>query len=492
MEKSFWEDVIKYIPSKLIPAIAGFLSLVIFTRFLTPEEYGLYNLIMTTNNILIAIFIGWLSRASLRFFQKYKEEEKDDAFISYLYLFVIIIGLFVSLLYIFIINKVEIGFVSDNFLNLMSLGIWLILTKGLFELIINLNRAARNSMRYSLYQTIYSIGKILIVLFLFHTTNMRIEAVLVSYILSELVVIGIEYFLLKKRGFILNINFCKLTNVFFEKTARYGFPLVGVSLTALILSAGDKYLIQYFLGEDQVGLYSASYRIGRMSLHSIFMLLMLAAFPIIINQYERKGEAEAARVIKKYIGYYFLLLTPSFFGIWALSKEITMLVLGENYFSSFYILPLVSLGVYFQGLTMYINKVFELKEKTIYLFFIIGVSALLNILLNLFFIESYGIAGAAYSTVIAYLFYLIISYIFAIKIMRVLIPFATLFKSIIGSVVMLLTIMISKGFIFGEYSFYGFILNIVLGIITYLCVLYKLKDPYFNDVLNDIKELSIF
>lgn len=486
MDNEFWKDVFKYVPSKLIPAITGFLSLIIFTRFLSPEDFGLYNLIITTNRFLLIIFVGWLSRSMLRYYKFYTSENLKEEFISYIFFLNFLIGIFVSLLYLIIYN-LDIIIINKRFSDLMLLGIWLILTKGFVDLILNINRASRNSKKYSIYQLFYSIGKIILVLILFKLTDLKVEAILLSYLLVEIFIVILEITSSKSFISFKVLKFKKikqLSNKFFYKIYNYGFSVAGISIFSIILSAGDKYLIQYFLGEYEVGIYSASYRIGEMSIHSIFMILMLAAFPIIINKYEEEGEKNASRAITKFLRYYFIILTPALFGIIILSKEITFIILGENFYSSFYILPLTSLGTYFHGLTLYINKPFELKERTKDLLFITIFSAILNIILNIIFINIYGIVGAAYSTIFSYIVYLYISFIKSKKIIKLKIPFVSLLKSLLASIIMVLTIMILKQFIIIN-NLFIIIVYVVFGVLVYFISIYLLKEKEVIKLIED-------
>ena len=92
-EKSVLNDIINYVPSKVIPAIVGLLILAIFTRKLTPEQYGNYELVITTVNIFYSILISWIHQSSLRFYKKYELDNKINVFLSTSLLLILFLSL---------------------------------------------------------------------------------------------------------------------------------------------------------------------------------------------------------------------------------------------------------------------------------------------------------------------------------------------------------------------------------------------------------------
>lgn len=67
MSKSFINDIYKYLPSQVIPAVVGFISIPVITRLFPPGDYGNYVLIMATTGVLLTL-TGWLSMLIIRFY----------------------------------------------------------------------------------------------------------------------------------------------------------------------------------------------------------------------------------------------------------------------------------------------------------------------------------------------------------------------------------------------------------------------------------------
>ena len=63
----FWRGVFGYLPVQLTQAIVGFGSVVVFTRLLTPEQYGQYALALASGALLHGLVLVWLEAAMERF-----------------------------------------------------------------------------------------------------------------------------------------------------------------------------------------------------------------------------------------------------------------------------------------------------------------------------------------------------------------------------------------------------------------------------------------
>lgn len=482
-------DLIYYIPSKVIPAFIGFFSVMIYTRLLTPNEYGIYNLIITTVSILTSVFLGWITQSSLRFYKQYELDDEEDIFLTTVILLLFIIsGLII--LFFFLLNRFTENLISGDFIYYLKIGILLVPVGGFFSVVTTIRRAKRDSLFYSSYIGLRSLLKFLISVYLLYNTNLSIYALIIGVLIADIIILLIEFYFYKLKW---NLKFIKTLHENYryiktitKKIWKYGLPLIGVSITGLILNVVDRYMIQYYMDSDSVGLYSAGYKVAEMSIKNIFMILMLVAFPIIINSYEKFGAKVAAKKIAKFLSYYNLILIPAVVGISVLSEDITFLVLGDGFISSYHTLPWIALGVFAQGLTMYINKPYELRGNTKYIFFLLLISSIINIILNILMIPRFGINGAAYATFLSYVLYLVISLIKIKGVFPLHIEKRTVFKSVISASVMGLLLFIANESSIFRTNIFFLLLKIFLGMIFYFFMLLILNENYVKDIYKKI------
>ena len=459
--RAFGKDVLKYVPAQIIPAIIGFLSVAAYTRLLDPKEYGQYILVITTVSVVSSAAFSWLNQSGVRFFEEYKKKGLLVQFTSTTF-----ISLFGSLAIILLIwagttivlNKEW----HSDFIRLIQIGGVVLATQTIYLFILVLFRAGRRSLRYSVYTVINSAGTFFIAICLIKFGGFGPKGILLAVIVFSGGSAFFELICLFKNHLITLPNY---SIDLLKRFASYGIPMIGVSMGALVVSVSDRYMIQYFINIEAVGVYSASYNLAARSIGGISSLLALAAFPVIFQTFAKSGKEDTSILSGRLIGTYLVALVPALFGLTVLSKDVVGVVLGKPFRDAYIILPWIAGGVFCHGLGLYFNLAFELKEKTKFLFYIYGLAAAVNIILNVFCIPKFGILGAAYTTLIAYFVYLTTTWVFGANLFPLVFPWQTLWKTVLAAFVM--AFVLKLNFLSSTTGIIPLIGKIIAGVIVY-------------------------
>src|SRR5690606_30955381 len=79
-----------YLLSRIVPGLVAFASLVVYTRLLSPDEYGVYVLVIATVTLVQAIGFSWLDLSLLRILPAHKSSpEPLLAAVLWLFLFLV-------------------------------------------------------------------------------------------------------------------------------------------------------------------------------------------------------------------------------------------------------------------------------------------------------------------------------------------------------------------------------------------------------------------
>lgn len=200
-------------------------------------------------------------------------------------------------------------------------------------------------------------------------------------------------------GFI--IIFRKSKKVFFPKAWWYaikiGIPLVPHSLSGIILAQFDRMAIQALLGATETGLYSFAYNIGMIPL-VIQGAIVSAWSPWLyknLNQNKRDRIREASLILTQ-----LFLIVVAF--VVMIGPELAVLLAPNVYSAGISMISVVSLGYFFQfmymiyvGFAMYHKKTFLVSLGTL-------LAGGINVVLNLWFIPIFGYEIAAWTTVFSY------------------------------------------------------------------------------------------
>lgn len=420
-------ELFRYIPSALVPSMMGVVSVAVFTRLLSPEEYGLYIMVVTTAMFVSTFVFSWIHQSTLRYYARYSSNKLDHLLATSLFSFITMSVLMLFSWYL--IQAFLPKMLGQRLWQLLLLGPLVVFAQSGFSLVQTLQRARRESMRYSFHASGNSVFRFVFAAGMIILLDMKAEALLLAIIISGLPVLVAEVLRLKRECSFSHHHF---SQPLLKQLSHYGLPLIGIACSSMILSSSDRYVIEYFCGSSQVGIYSAGYKIAESSIILFVYFLMTVSFPSLIDSYEKAGINEAVKLMKYYLSIYVIILIPVVFGISFLRREITSVLFHKSFYDSNAVLPWVLSGVFFMGMSMFFNKGFELKEKTRALFLLIGSSAVLNIVLNLVFVPFWGIVGAAVSTSLAYLVGLIASILFGRRLINWEFPVVTLFKAMVS------------------------------------------------------------
>jgi len=470
MTKGFLKDAVKYLPAQIAPGIVGFISIPVITRIFSPQEYGNYSLAMAAVMVLTTLG-GWLPMAIIRFYPAYERDKKLDLFYGHilrLTFISILVITFTFIIFIFIIKT----HISSKLYLFMLIGICVFIAIAIFNVLQYFLRSKRQVGWYSgfaIWKSVmgFGFGITLIVLF-----KLGIKSLLWGITLSIFFVIPLLW---RKAIGNISIIFSKLNLSIVKDLANYSFPLVIGNLAVWVLSLSDRYILEFFRGSQEVGIYSASYNISEKSIMLISSLFMLASGPISIHIWEKEGKEKSAEFINKITRYYLIACVPAIIGLSVLSKPILNIMTGEHYFEGYKIIPFVTLGILFLGIQQRFQAGFIFYKKTGYITFTIVASGLLNLFLNFLFVPRYGYFAAAVTTLVSYAFLLFLMIILSRRFFVWKFPFKSLVKVSCASAIMGIVVYYVGNCLL-HFTLLNFILTISLGGLLYLGLLLLFQE----------------
>lgn len=484
MIKSLLKDMLKYLPAKIVPGVVGFISIPIITRLFSPGEYGNYSLVLATVAIL-SILVGWLSMSIIRFYPAFEREAKLDYFYGNIIKLFFISIFIISVIFCGVLLAMKQWFL-DQVYNLMYIGLILFIFTSLFDTLQHFLRSKRQVSWYStfvIWKSVASIGLGLLLIIVF---NFSIEGLLWGGSLSLILITPILW--RKSIGKVSLAN-SKISTPLIKEIAKYSFPLVIGNLAAWVLSLSDRYILKFFCGSQEVGIYSASYNISEHSIMLLTSIFMLAAGPISVNIWEKEGEEKSKIFLSKLTRYFLIVCIPAVVGLSTLSKPIMGILTGREYFEGYKIIPLITTGVFFLGLQQRFQAGFVFYKRTGFITFSIMASGLLNVILNFLLVPKYGYMAAAITTLISYVFLLFLMVFISRRFFVWEFPFKSLARVTCASVIMgVVVYFVGKGLTTSITI--NLILGISIGVVVYLLILLLLREAREEEIkaLMDIKD----
>lgn len=468
--RKLFKDMTKYLPSFIVPGIVGFITIPIVTRLFTPEIYGNYVLVLTTVSILF-IIVGWIGSPILRFYPAYERDLKLDEFYTTVIKLSFISIIAVSLIFLagLIFGKSRIPM---NIYRMVHIGLFVFILSACFGTLLNFLRVKRQVNWYtifSIWRNVTGLGFGIALIMIFHY---GIEGLLWGSILSIAIAlpllwkIAVEKLPKRRKGISIPLT---------SELVKYGFPLAVGNLAAWILSLSDRYVLEFFRGSHEVGIYSASYGISEKSIGLIVSLFQIASGSIMWHIWEKKEKKASQEFISKLTRYYLIFCFPAVVGLSILAKPIISILTAPQYHEGYRIIPLVTLSAFFLGLTQRFGIGFCGYKKTYFATFCIIASGLLNLGLNFLLVPRYGYIAAAWTTLISYAFFLVLQILLSRRFFVWEFPFKSLAKIICASTIMGI-IVYYIGNSLTSSTLLNLILSIIAGVVVYLIMLFLLRE----------------
>ena len=390
----FWKGVLGYLPVNVVQAVAGFGAIVVFTRMLTPAQYGDYALAFSVTSVVSTCLFVWIESAMARFYAAEDEAGR--------------LGLYATLYRAFAAMAVALPLVAGALLLLLPLspalklaigvGLVCVAARSLLKMAQERRRAAGEVRGYALFDMAatgggFALGALFAVLHLGGAAPL----------------LGVGVASAGCLAFALPRELRSARQGVFEaarlrRYAAYGLPISLSLLMGLALATTDRFVLAAYMDEATVGAYHAGYSLSNRTLDVLFLWLGMAGFPACIAALERGGQAALDRVAREQAGFMVLVGFPAAAGLALVAGPLADLMVGPALrHVAARVTPWIALSGLFYGLTsQYLNTAFTLGRRTVRQLLAIGLPATANLGLTLLLIPRFGLDGAMWATTASY------------------------------------------------------------------------------------------
>jgi len=390
---------------------------VLFILFLSTEEIGLINLLVSVGTLLGNLSGLGSSFAIWKFFPFLRNPQKKHHGLLLLTLFISLIGGFIFTVLVLLFKQEIIGLYKDNSAPFVSYYFWIIPLSFATLLFLVFDSFLR-----SLYYNVISVLvyelllrlliTVLLVLYGLHfmTFNVFLTVHCLIYFIP---VIALILFMKRKGEFSLSLKHLSIPKRFRKIIVSFGLMSYINSVGNLFVITLDVMMIASFLGLKATGVYSTIIYLTN-ALQIPYKSMLRVASPIVSDQWKERNLIEMSKLYKKFSSVSLVIVSGMFLAIWICREEIFQL-LPKDFHEGIWVFLFLMIGrfsdMYFglNGVILYMSK--KYKYDILFTLFLIGVVWILN----LFLIPWYGISGAAIATGFAFVIYNLGRVIFVYK-----------------------------------------------------------------------------
>ena len=377
----------------LVSRILAVLLLPLYTRFLSPSDYGkVETLIALTTVAGIALRLG-ITSALFRFYFDSPEPERRRVVLRTSFWFTMTMataGLVVGVALSPSISDLLFGspddweLVAASFVNL-----WVNMNYEQLTSLFRLEERSTAFVSASLANIFLTVGATVVLVVALDQGPLGV--IVGNFLGTLLVYLGLVGYRREQLGLQFDRGLLREMN-------RFGVPLMPTALFLWVTNFSDRFFLVKLTDTTEVGLYSVGVRIASA------MVLLLTAFRLAwpAFAYSIEDDREARRTYAYVLTYLILVTTWVATGLTLLSPWIVDWLAAPAFASASRVVgPLAFAAVAFGG---YIVVAIGLgrARRTQFNWVVTGAAAAVNVALNLILIPPYGMMGAAIATVSAY------------------------------------------------------------------------------------------
>lgn len=373
--------------------IFSFLMVPLYTSLLLPSEFGIYDYWGTVVGLVATIVGMEVFRSSYTEMLRNKDDKKKQKqtlmiAIHFLASQWLIVGLIGLALFLFV----------PEYALFIAFIIALSITIEFFG---SISRGTENNKIMAsagVVQTFTMLSATIVLLYLKPLGLDNVASLFLGQIIGMILTVVYYLIMLGRSSVFKELPWQFFSKSSYTKLLAFSLPLVPSSISWWIMNVSDRFIIINYLSEASNGIYAMAYKFPSllMIINSILMLVWQDE-AILTNEDENKG-AYYSKQLKRYTIVQLIALVCFTVGF----KFIAPIMLQSSFIEAEQYVPILGFSVVFSGLASFYGSFYLSTGRTKGAFATSIYGAIVNVVVNLVFIQSFGLYAAAISTVLSF------------------------------------------------------------------------------------------
>ncbi|MBM2816094.1 MAG: hypothetical protein HW421_2856 [Ignavibacteria bacterium] len=372
------------------------LLLPLFTKYLSPSDYGIISVLTLINFIFINLFlIGLGVSIGLSYYEGKDDLKKQETIWSAF--FILLISSTIGLIIIILFNEKLSYLFLDNiqYKELLIINAIASLFSVIvipFTLRLQFEEKQFLFVILTLFSTIITIiANVIFIVILKRGVAGKIEAGVISALAMFLLFLLPT---LKSLKFKFNFKIAK-------NLVRYGAPLIPAFLALYIIQQGNVYFLTKFTSLDVVGLYFIGFSFGN-AITLALSAFSTAWYPFMMSFIDKKEEASV--LFGKVFSYFLMAAGTISLFFYLFAKPVVTLFTQHGFFKSYQVIGLTASAMFVQQIFSILLMPIYFAKDVKYIPLMQIIAAALFVVTALLLIPTYGLLGAGITLVLGYLY----------------------------------------------------------------------------------------
>ncbi len=398
-----------YTVTNILSNAIPFLLLPIFTRYLTPQDYGIVAMFTVVIG-MVSVFIGLSVNGAIA--RQYYEKDSVD-FSAYMgNCLYILIGSTIVVAIAFLLFP---GFIS-KYTAIPVNWLWAVIVSSIAQFIIAVTlliwQVEVKPIKYGLFQIFLTLSNIGLSVFFIVFLKMNWSGRINAQVISTSIFAFFGLIILFKNHY---IKF-KFNKKYLKNALSFGVPLIPHSFGGLAMTMMGRLLVTNMVGVAETGIYTVGVQVG-----TIISLLASsfnsAYFPWLFSQLKKESVSIKLKIVKLTYFYYvailLLAILLSLFAPWFLN-----FFLGKNFITASKFVIWIALGAAFNGMYFMVTNYIFYTQKTYLLTWGTFITSAFSFVITYFLIKLNGSIGAAQGMAISFFMLFVLTWVFSSKVYK--------------------------------------------------------------------------
>ncbi|MFY1067094.1 lipopolysaccharide biosynthesis protein [Enterococcus sp. AD013-P3] len=445
------KDLIRFIKSTGIYLLGNvlsksltFLLLPLYTSYLSPTEYGVYDLSVAYNTFLISILFLDIWEGTMRFMFDFSDEDKNKPITVGILMFSVSTVLYAIVLLVF-----------GNVVGLQYLGLLFLMgvVNNFQQVTGYIARGLGKNTAFVLCGLIGSLVTLLLNILLLTVFHMDFSALYISSIVG----LGVNALgLASVVGLGSRVKRAFFDSALFREMLRYSLPLCLNSAAWWFLNGFNRVMISETLSNADNGLYAVATRFSSM------LMLITTGFQMAWQELSySKVDAtddEKVRLYSRALNEYSRFLYIGLIALLPVIKFIFPYFIDAQYAAAASVVPIALYATFFSSQTSFLASIINILKKNQFIFFTTLLSAITNVVILIILIHSLGVQAASISLCAGYA----VSFIARIRLVKRFVNISVNYKQFLFyTVLFFMTVFVYN---YGSILMNGIAFIVIIGI----------------------------
>ena len=413
-----------------------FLLTRLYTECLTDEQFGTADLITNMANLLIPLAAAGLCEGIFRFVID-AGENKKSVFSTAIFMLLASTAVFVAISPALLL--------LERFRNYYWIIVVYVLASNFHSACAQYVRACDKTKLFALQGILNTALTITFnIIFLVILPKENVLNGVTGYVLSIVIAdIIVGLFLVISQKLYRDVKISLFDKATAKSMLKYSLPLIPTTIFWWVTNVSDRYMISYFVGLDQNGLYAASAKIPTLLILVAGVFSEAWQFSAVKTSDPKERSDFYSTVFSCFSGLIFMAGSL----IIALSRVFATVLFAKSYYTAWTFIPVLAAAGVFSAFVNFLASIYMVKKRSMKSFLTAMTGALVNITLNFILIPEtlnlfgneiklagMGVQGATIATLVSYFVVFVIRSVDSKKVLafRLGVPYIVLSSAFIA------------------------------------------------------------